>query len=594
MSTVRESLRDVLRVDEWTRKGVVLTVSAVLGVLVAWMSFQATIAAISLSKAADQAAVLRSALIAGDQDTAQEALDQLTVFADRAHGSSNGPLWWLAGHVPVIGDEAHALSTVASGLSIAVDEALPPLMDVADQLEADTFTVRDGQIDPELFTRIAPALSTSADAYEQVVAEVEDIDPSTLFGRLRRPLATAQDQLLEVGSVLDSAARASEVLPQVLGTDGPRTYLVAVQSNAEIRPLGGIPGTWLLVRTEGGRISIVDTGSSSDLPPMAEPATALTAQETALYGTTVGRDFRNSMLNPDFPRSAELASSIVTAQRGVAIDGVVAVDPVTLAYLLVGTGPIQASDGSVLTPENAVGLLLNQAYATYPDGFSQNEFFENTARAVFDAFTAGQGDPSTVLRALAAAAGERRVLVWFSDPDLQAELGDDVVAGQFGSDTGTRPTVGVFLSDRTEAKLQYYLTSTSTVNSARCVDDQQQLTVTTRLRSAVPTDPSSLPVSVVGLAPHAPVGTMVLRLRVYAPSGGDVTAVTVDGTETPLDLTLEGDRLVTYVEVAVPPGATRDVKVEMTSAPGQVADGRLLTTPGISPGSTDVAFRSSC
>ena len=586
-------LRDVLRPTDWTRRGVLVAVAVVVGLSVAWLALQATLAVVSLTKAADQAAVLRTALVAGDQEAAEQALDQLTVFADRAHDNSDGPLWWVAGHVPIVGDEAQAVTTISSGLSVAVHEALPPLMEVADQLEADSFTVRDGVLDPALFTSIAPALAESDAAFRPVAEDVQDIDASSLFGRLRRPVAAAQQQLVEVGGVLSSANRAADVLPEVLGTTGPRTYLVAVQSNAEIRPLGGVPGTWLLVQAENGRITILETGSSSDLPQLDAPATSLTPQETGLYGTTVATDFRNSMLNPHFPRAAELASAIFAAHRGVEVDGVLAVDPVTLAYLLVGTGPIEASDGSVLTAENAVDRLLNQAYAQYPDGASQNEFFESTARAVFDVFTAGQGDSSTVLRALAAAANERRVLVWLRDPELEDELGSDVIAGRFDPDEEA-PTVGVFLSDRTEAKLQYYLSSETTVSASRCEDDQQTLAVRTQLRSTVPTDPSRLPLSVTGLAPYAPQGTMVLRVRAYAPSGGSIDAVEVDGQDVGFETQVDGDRLVAYLELEVAPGATRDVRAVMTTAPGQTEDGRLLTTPGIRPGSTDVAFRSAC
>ncbi|WP_229051956.1 DUF4012 domain-containing protein [Aeromicrobium sp. Leaf350] len=586
-------LRDVLRPSDWTRRGVLITVGSVLGLALAWLALQATLASLALTKAADQSAVLRAALVSGDQETAEAALDQLTLFADRAHDNSDGPLWWLAGRVPFIGDEARALTTISSGLSVAVHDALPPLMEISGDLEADSFTVRDSMIDPALFTSIAPALTRSADAYAPVVEEIADLDTSGLFGRFQRPVVTAQNQLLEVGNVLDSAARAADVLPRVLGTEGPRTYLVAVQSNAEVRPLGGVPGTWLLVQTDNGRISILETGSSSDLPPLDAPAAPLTAQETALYGTTVGTDFRNSMLNPDFPRSAELASSIFATIRGVQVDGVIAVDPVTLAYLLVGTGPIVASDGSVLTSENAVDVLLNQSYINFPDGAKQNAYFESTARAVFDVFTAGQGDPSTVLRGLATAAGERRVLVWFRDEALEDELGDDVIAGRFGPD-GDAPTVGVFLSDRTEAKLQYYLTSGTSVSSSSCEDDEQKLTVRTELRSTVPVDPSRLPLSVLGLSPYAPPGTMVLRVRAYTPSGGSVEAVEVDGAEVPFETQVSGDRLVAYVEVQLAPGATSDVRVRMTGGEGQTEDGRLLTTPGLQPGQTDVGFRTAC
>ncbi len=576
-----------------SRRQWVLLAAVVVGLCLLWLAFQAVHAAIALSKASDQAVVVRAALASGDQELADRSIERLTELADDARDSSDGPLWWVAGQVPLLGRNAEALTTVSGALDAAVSEALPPIAEISDQLEADAFTIRDGRIDLSVIEDLAPALQRSNAAYADAVEDVEALDTSRLTGRLSGPASELQRRLLELGTVLDAADRAAQVLPEVLGADGPRTYLVAVQSNAETRPLGGVPGNWLVVRADQGAISIDSQGSSSDLPALPAPATELTTEELNLYGPTLGQDFRNSMLSPHFPRSAEIARAVFAARQGVSVDGVLAIDPVALSYLLVGTGPIVLADDIVLTAENAVGALLNRAYAAFPGGAEQNAFFESAARAIFDVFVSGQGDPSTTLRSLASAASERRVLFWAADESVQDRIEGSSLAGEFFGDDGEEPTIGVFLSDRTEAKLEYYLETTTSIESTSCEDDRAALTARTRLVSAVP-DPAGLPLSILGTAPYAPPGTMVLRLRVYSPTDGIVERVVVDGDEVPLQLAREDNRTVALVEVTLDPGQAVTVSTEMTGREGQDGDGVLLTTPGIGTTPNATTFRSAC
>lgn len=584
----RRSLRPDL-----SRRQVLLVAAAVLGLAVLWLAFQAAHATIALSKASDQAVVVREALASGDQELAERSIERLTELAGTARDSSDGPLWWVAGQVPVLGRNAEALTTLSRALDVAVSEALPPIAGISDQLEADVFTIRDGRIDLSVVEELAPALRRSNAAYADAVEAAAALDTGRLTGRLSGPARQLQGRLVELGTVLDAADRAAEVLPEVLGAEGPRTYLLMVQSNAETRPLGGVPGNWLVVRADQGVVSIDVQGSSSDLPALPEPATELTAEELDLYGATFGQDFRNTLLSPHFPRSAEVARAVFAANQGITVDGVVAVDPVALSYLMVGTGPIALPDGIVLTAENAVGGLLNRAYAAFPGGAEQNAFFESAARAIFDVFVAGQGDPSTILRSLASAVAERRVLFWAADESVQEQLGGSSLAGEFFGDDGDAPSVGVYLSDRTEAKLQYYLDTTTSVESTRCEDGVPTLTARIRMVSAVP-EPAGLPLSILGLAPYAEPGTMVMRLRVYSPTGGTVERVVVDGDEAPLELSREDDRTVAFVELRLPPGETATVAVEMTGAEGQDGEGVLLTSPGIGATPNATTFRTAC
>jgi len=64
-------------------------------------------------------------------------------------------------------------------------------------------------------------------------------------------------------------------------------------------------------------------------------------------------------LSPDFPTAAALFAKMYTGRTGTAVDGVVAIDPVALSYLLEGTGPVDVGDGVVLTSDTVVPVLLS-------------------------------------------------------------------------------------------------------------------------------------------------------------------------------------------------------------------------------------------
>ena len=86
------------------------------------------------------------------------------------------------------------------------------------------------------------------------------------------------------------------------------------------------------------------------------------------------------------------------------IDAVISFDPVALSYLLNATGPLQLPTGETLTAENAVPLLLKDAYVAYPNGVDSDLFFAGAATTVFDSLTAGAAAPAPMVGAIVRAA----------------------------------------------------------------------------------------------------------------------------------------------------------------------------------------------
>jgi hypothetical protein len=382
----------------------------------------------------------------------------------------------------------------------------------------------------------------------------------------------------------------------MLGAKDRRRYLLIIQNNAEVRSLGGIPGSFAVIEAERGRVRMKEQGSSADVPPVDDPPVPIARNEVGAIPRNVAGDLRNTTLIPDFPQAARTAAALVSDAIDTRFDGVVSVDPVTLGFLLEGLGPITLDDGTRLTASNAVDELLNGVYRRYPtEPATQDEVYQEAARRIFDAFVGGSAATQPVLESLVRASIDNHILVWSADESEERRIRRTGVAGAL-SQSRSRADVGVYLNDAVGAKLQYYLETEYSLRSDSCIDDRaQRLTMRSTLRSTVPADVDSLPLSVTGI-PYGSIrrGDQRLTVRVVAPVGGVIDSVRIGGVDRqPVGGQL-GDRRVTVVPVTIAPGESTELVVTMRTGDGQTGDSVLTTTPDLRAGSNDVRVRSAC
>lgn len=561
--------------------------------LVAFTGFQTVRVLLALDQADVESRRLQDALAVGDIDGARSALTAFTDQADRARSAVDQPVWSLATLVPFLGDDADAMRVLARALDDVAQDGLPPVVDVAEQISADTFSPQDGRVDLAAIGRIGPVVAATSAILDEQVRATEAIETDRLIGRLQRPVTAAQRRLATAAETARSADVAAQLLPGMLGLDGTRRYLLLIQNNAESRATGGIPGSFAILQASGGRVTMAEQGSILDLPERLEPAVQLTQQERSVYPESLGTDLRDITLVPHFPRTAEIADALVSDGLGLDLDGVLSVDPIALANLLVALGPVELDDGTTLSAENAVLELLNGVYLRYPDDFAQQDaVFEDAARRIFDAFVAGPGEPATAVRALVDSVRENRVMVWSAREDEQEALETVGITGSLPSDGA--PHVGVYVSDATASKLQFYLQTESFLTSATCRDETQQLELRTRLSSQVPRPGTQLPQSVAGFGPVERRGTQTVNVRVYAPLGGSIDTLTIDGEERLVVGGQDRDRQVAVVPVTLAPGEITDLVLRLRAEPGETDDPVLSTTPGVFTSGRDVTVRSAC
>ncbi len=575
----------------WIVLGVVVVGLGVCGILLARDISSARTA---LDDATTQAERLQQQLTSGDTKGARASLTGLQRSTQTAVDSTSGPLWSVAKVLPFVGSSVDAVQVSARSVDDIADRAMPPLVSTSRAIDADLFKPRDGRFDLKAFSSIRRPVTTSADVLTENRKRLDAVDTDDLLSAVRGPVSDLQGKVATAQEASSSAARALRLAPELLGSDGRRTYLLLFQNNAEARATGGIPGAMAIVRANDGRLTFDTDFSKDDVKIFAKPVARLTKDERNTFGTTIGTDIRDVNLLPSFPRSAAIARAMVQRSTSAKIDGVISLDPVALSYALRGTGAVRVGDDTRLTSENAVEILLNQVYARYEDPAAQDAFFADAARRIFTQVLDGRGDPRKVLSGLDQAVEEHRILMWFPREDEQAEIEPTALSGRLRDD-GTSPRVGVYVNDATSSKMQYYLRQTSSVHAQSCsADGRQRLRTTATFRSTAPADAAQLPSYIAGTGKHSRVGTQRIGVQIALPVGSDVSELTINGKRRLVSQSAFGGRPFVRVPMVLKPGQSITVVVDSTTGRDQRGRPVLDVTPGVAKSPGTRRFASAC
>lgn len=571
--------------------GLVILVLGAVGVF-AW---QAATAARALLDAREQGDLVQQRVRSADFDGANDALAELRRTSRKAKDSTDGLLWDLGRRVPFLGRNVGAVQTVAEVLATATEDNAPTALELSKAVDEGRFRPARGRIDLAEVERLTPDVRRAATSIDRAAGRLAEIRPEDLLFPFNDLVGDLQVQVERARSAATASATAFELLPAMLGEDGRRTYLLMIQNPAELRSTGGLPGSLALLHAEAGRVRMGWQGSPNDVTQPAAPAVELARDTVLQYGPSMATDFRDLNFTPDFPEAAQIARAMVERSLDIELDGVVSVDPVALAGMMHGTGPVPITNGVVLNGANVVPALLNQTYQLLDTQDEQNAFFETVARKVFDAVMSGRGDQQLTIRGLATAGGQHRVLVWSAHDDEQAAIARTAVSGSLAASDADRPEIGMYLNDSAAGKMDYYLQYRSSAAAVDCRrGGAQDIRATLALTSTMPPDFRSLSPWILGTGQYAPQGSIAFNLRVYAPRGGEITGITVDGEPYSVTADKHFGRQVALVAMELAPGQRSEVRADIRTATGQSGDGVFSFTPGMVPAANGVTVRSAC
>jgi len=460
----------------------------VLGLLVGvlavgvWLGVRGWLAQDHLTQAQAGVADLQDQALAGDIDSAAQTLSQVQDDTGSARSLTSDPVWRVAHLLPYVGDDLRAVTSLGTEVDRLATGVLEPVVESAQVLDPAALQPRDGAIDLAPLAEAAPLLESAAASLETSRAAVADIETAGLLGPVRDAHAQLLGQLEDAQSVLRPQAQAQAMAlalaPGMLGADGPRTYMVLFQNNAEVRATGGIPGAFAIVDADAGRLTMTEQRTASELRPFTEPVLKLPAGVETLFGQKPAIYLADVNMTANWTLSAELAQEMYRQLTGVTVDGVASVDPVALSYLLGATGPVVLPTGDRLDDQEVVPFLLSEAYRLIEDDVDgQDEASAAVADAAFETVLSGQGDPRLTLETLNQGVDEGRLLLWSADPAEQQILASTALAGPLrpagtGGDPAAAeegdPVARVFLNAAMAGKMDYYLQQEVTLSAPLC------------------------------------------------------------------------------------------------------------------------------
>jgi hypothetical protein len=522
------------RVWPWVTVGIVVVLGAVAGI-VAWQFLgEVKTARASLERAKADLATLTTTVATGDQAHIQAMADDITENVTVAAEIVERPLWHIAAKVPLVGQNVDAVQRVTRAVDILVEDALPPGMQFMATADLSKLTVEGGGFNLEPFRQVQDSIPGIAAAFTAAQAEVAPIDPSSLLPEVAEPIG-------QITTIIDQAAPAlhlaDKYLPTLLdmaGSGGTKTYLIIFQNNAEIRATGGNPAASMIITMTDGKLGYADQANSATFYAAGtqdEEHLSLPPETTGLYLPTLTRHSQDYTFTPDFPTTAQLFQSLWTATTGATFDGVISIDPVVLSHMLAVAGPVTLATGEQLTSENAVPVLLSQAYERYPDSVSSDLFFADTAKRIFDHLTSASWDPTKMLAALEHSVEEQRVNLAFTNPEAQALAVALGVDGALATDNLAQTQVGVYLNNSSVSKLEYHLTSAIT---ATCDAPARTMTTTMTLHNGITDDiGSNYTLGWRNRSYGLPRTTMMLDVLFFAPPGAKITQTTPASGDVP-------------------------------------------------------------
>ncbi|MFS0852524.1 DUF4012 domain-containing protein [Microbacterium sp. 179-I 3D4 NHS] len=556
--------------------GIVLTC---LVLLVGWVTVRGIGAVESLQRVADGAAGLKSAIAEGDLERAADISDTIAIHAASARDLTADPVWQGFGYVPWLGPNFRAVSDIAVIADDVAQDALEPMLAAAADIDLTSLGFRDGAIDLGPLGLIQAPLETASETLDTALDRAVRIDADATLPPLADAVGEMRAAVTEAATVVGTLHGASVLLPSMLGANGPRFYVLAMQNNAELRSSGGIVGSVALLRAENGRISLERQASAVDFPPLEAPLT-LSESTVALFEDGPGRYLQNLSSIPDF---TEAGPAIATRWQGVfggTVDGVVAVDAVVAAHLTDAVGPLSFGPFTA-TADDVVRILLSDIYATIPDPVVQDQVFAQAAAGLFGAALTN-GDAPALLEALTASAGENRIRIWSAHEEEQRVLADSSLSGAIPADGDDESHVGVLYNDTTGGKMDFYARQSITTAIGTCEGEPTTQIRVTFTNDAPADAATTLPPYVTGGEFYGvPAGTIRTLVAVYGPEGASLSHADRDGTEEPVQTAMIGSRSTVQHDVLLAPGESSTITVEFQGTGAGERLTRVVSTPTI-------------
>lgn len=338
------------------------------------------------------------------------------------------PPWVPVRYLPVIGRQLRSLVALSSAAEEAADAGIDGVLEMNELLDREN---RRGAARVTFVRQLAEL----ADRTERRLASIRLGPRLALLPPLAERRNELADRLAGVQSGLRRASVAGSAVADVLA--GPRTYLVFGANNAEMRAGSGMFLSVGVLETRDGELRLSEMSPVTEIP-IPPGAVAVEGDLADRWGwLKPSEEWRNLMVSPRFDVSAPLAARMWEASKQTRVDGVLALDPVTIEAILRATGPV-AVEGRQIGADGVIEELTHRQYLRFPSAEERPERRELLAKLATSLFTAldeGRAGLGSLAGGLARAARGRHLLVWSAVPADQAAWETAQITGSLNEDS---------------------------------------------------------------------------------------------------------------------------------------------------------------
>ncbi len=553
---------------------------------------------------------LRSQLISDDPSQALPTASDIAKRAKNMKAETSGWEWTVASFVPVYGSDISKVRELSEVLDDLAKNAIVPLVDDMSQVSLKNL-LSDGAINVELAQKLIYSLENAAPTIESAAKKLDSMGDAKLE-QVNGPLNKARSALDSLANVTTYVSGIAPRFADIVGVNGPRTYLIIAQSCAEIRSTGGFIGTVGTLTIDNGRISLGEFRGISELYPrdLEHMYAPISDDELAIFGMHVSYQIADMSYIPDFARVSQMVKFAWEDHGNVHVNGAIGIDPMFLQNMLALTGSTINSNGFTVDGTNAAAVLLRDVYYIEdPDGQHTNEMqdalFKDVAAQSFNLIMSNLGNiqMTDLLQVVKDGFSTRHLQLWMENDDEQNAVEAIGAAGTLPHDP-THPTLGVYFSEESYSKLFWYFKCETTVGDAtKNADGSMTYPVTMTYWNMIqPDQVDSIPEYALShngaQRSHA---EMITWVYLAAPMGGRITDMQTEGDFMPpgsewrttggvpftgtmteatlhglnfwsgLSRTLPGGTFTLHFNVVTSPEATEPLKVIRTPEAQEVA-----------------------
>lgn len=474
--------------------------------------------------------------------------------------------------IPVVGANLDAVDDV-------VTSAEPALV-AAEDLKRTSNKVlgnglfENGRIDPRAIESLSDPVAREVTALDRLASRATD----SLGGWLLPPVWSAVTEIADKARSLHTdAAHASALLSRtgsLLGSVTPRTYLVMLLNNAELRGGGGVLSGIGTLKVADGRISLGHFYTREALvrqPYRRVPAPADYVRRFGVFDAN-STLWINSTYSPDFPDDALVAARLLKLVTGVKTQGALALDPRGLAALMPQGSSVKVPglEGRV-TRDGLPRFVYSDAYRLFQTQAARRRAILAAGSQAFHQILGGSFDGTQLLDDLGPQMAGGHIRVISFDKKEQALLDDAGVSGALRPPEGDELFVTVDNLGTHQlgfgTKLDYWADRHITHH---CDIVQGQASCATFVQIG-----NNAPKGLSRYVAGRPYALMRSYVQVYVPDDASVSIVNVDGASAP-DLVEKQDGSQSIgVPVNIKRGTSRTVQVNY-SVP--LTDGRYTLT----------------